>query len=168
MAKIVIIGAGSYVFARNLIPDLLCREELNGSTIVLVDIDETRLRFIEAFATTLARQAKSEGINVEIQGSLLRREALPGADYVVVSVRAPGLGLQALEIPARYGVRQSVGDTIGPGGVFYGLHHIPLLLEICRDVEELCPRAWVLNYTNPMSMISWAIFQTSQRQLTIA
>jgi len=156
LAKIVIIGAGSHVFTRNLITDFLSYPELRGSTISLMDLDEGRLGLVTAFAEKLVGQ---HGFETKVESTTDRREALEGADYVVLSIRVGGLEANRLdlEIPAKYGIVQGVGDTIGPGGVFYGLRHIPVILDICSDMEDLCPEAWLLNYTNPMAMICWAV-----------
>jgi len=156
MSKFVIIGAGSHVFARNLITDLLSFAELRRSTITLMDIDEKRLGLMNAFAGKLVRE---HGLETKVESTTDRRSALEGADYVVVSIRAGGYEANKLDIgiPAKYGVRQGIGDTIGPGGVFYGLRHIPVILDICRDMEDLCPEALLINYTNPMAMICWAM-----------
>jgi alpha-galactosidase len=156
LAKIVIIGAGSHVFTKNLITDFLSYPELRGSTISLMDIDRERLGLATAFAERLVEQ---HGLETVVESTTDRREALEGADYVVLSIRVGGLEANRLdlEIPAKYGIIQGIGDTIGPGGVFYGLRHIPVILDICRDMEDLCPEAWLLNYTNPMAMICWAV-----------
>ncbi len=156
MAKIVIIGAGSHVFTRNLVTDFLSYPELRESTISLMDIDEKRLGLVTAFTKKLVDQ---QGFDTKVGSTTDRRTALEGADYVVLSIRVGGLEANRpdLEIPAKYGIVQGVGDTIGPGGVFYGLRHIPVVLDICRDMEDLCPEAWLLNYTNPMAMICWAV-----------
>ncbi len=156
MAKIVIIGAGSHVFSRRLITDFLSHPELRDGTITLMDIDRERLHLITTFARRLVNQRGFKTIVVPTED---RRSALEDADYVVVSIRVGGLEANRLdlEIPAKYGIKQGIGDTIGPGGVFYGLRHIPVLLDICRDIEELCPDAWLINYTNPMAMICWAL-----------
>ena len=156
MVKIAIIGAGSHVFARNLITDFLSYPALHESTISLMDIDEDALKLTTAFAEKMVSQ---HGLEAEVESTTDRRAALEGADYVVVSIRVGGLEANRfdIEIPAKYGVKQGIGDTIGPGGVFYGLRHIPVLLSICRDMEELCPEAWLINYTNPMAMLCWAV-----------
>ncbi len=161
MAKIVIIGAGSHVFTKNLVTDFLSYPELRGSTISLMDLDEGRLGLITAFAEKLVGHHRFE---TRLESTTDRREALEGADYVVLSIRVGGLEANRLdlEIPAKYGIVQGVGDTIGPGGVFYGLRHIPVVLDICRDMEDLCPEAWLLNYTNPMAMICWAVNDNSR------
>jgi len=154
--KIVIIGAGSHVFSRNLITDVLSYPELRNCTISLMDIDEDALSLTTAFAKKLIRQ---HGLETKVESTTNRREALEGADYVIVSIRVGGLEANKLdiEIPGKYGVKQGVGDTIGPGGVFYGLRHIPVLLDIGHDMEDLCPDAWLINYTNPMAMLCWAM-----------
>ena len=156
MAKIVIIGAGSHVFTRNLVTDFLSYPELRGSSISLMDINEERLVLITEFTKKLVDQ---HGLKTKVESTTDRRTALEGADYVVLSIRVGGLEANRLdlEIPAKYGIVQGIGDTIGPGGVFYGLRHIPVVLDICRDMEDLCPEAWLLNYTNPMAMICWAL-----------
>ena len=156
MAKVVIMGAGSHIFSMRLITDILSYPELRDSTITLMDIDEGLLDPITVFAKKLVEQ---HGFSTQIESTTNRREALEGADYVIVTIRVGGLQpWQAdLEIAAKYGIEQAIGDTIGPSGVFYGLRHIPPILDICHDMEELCPDAWLINYTNPMAMIHWAI-----------
>jgi alpha-galactosidase len=156
LVKIVLIGAGSHVFSRNLITDFLSYPEFRDSTLALVDIDQEALDMTTAFAKKLIRQ---HSLKTRVVASKDRKPALEGADYIIVSIRVGGLeaNIPDLAIPARYGVRQGIGDTIGPGGVFYGLRHIPVLLDICHDMEDLCPDAWLINYTNPMAMICWAM-----------
>jgi len=165
LAKIVIIGAGSHVFTKNLFTDFLSYPELRGGAISLMDVDEGRLELITAFAEKLVSQ---HGFETRVESTTDRREALEGADYVVLSIRVGGLEANRLdlEIPAKYGIVQGVGDTIGPGGVFYGLRHIPVILDICRDMEDLCPEAWLLNYTNPMAMICWTVNDYSRMKNT--
>jgi len=154
--KIVIIGAGSHVFAKNLITDILSYPELRDCTISLVDIDKEALDMTTAFAKKLVDQHHLE---TKIEATTDRKTVLEGADYVIVSIRVGGLEATRLdvEIPAKYGVKQGIGDTIGPGGVFYALKHIPVLLDICHDIEDLSPDALLINYTNPMAMLCWAI-----------
>jgi len=156
MVKIAIIGAGSHVFSKNLVTDFLSYSELGDSTITLMDIDRERLDLIAAFTKKLTSQHRFQA---RVESTTDRREALKDANYVIVSVRVGGFKTKRvdLEIPAKYGVKQAVGDTIGPGGVFYGLRHIPALLDICHEMEELCPEAWLINYTNPMAMLCWAM-----------
>ena len=156
MAKIVLIGAGSHVFSRRLISDILSYPELRNSTITLMDIDKEPLDLITAFARKLVEQ---HGFKTQIESTTNRREALEGAGYVIVTIRLGGMRAWQtdVEIPAKYGINSGVGDTIGPGGVFYGLRQIPALLDICHDMEELCPDAWLIDNSNPLAMMIWAV-----------
>jgi alpha-galactosidase len=156
MAKIVFIGAGSGVFASRMLTDIVYHPELRDSTIALMDIDAERLDLISKFAQVLASKYAP---NMKIESTLNRREALDGADYVVIMIQVGGLEAFELDIniPLKYGVSQEVGDTIGPGGVFRGLRTIPVLLDICYDMEELCPNALLINYANPMAINCWAM-----------
>jgi len=156
MPKIALIGAGSVVFARTLVSDILTFPELRDSTIALMDIDPERLGLITALAERMVDQ---EGAETQIQSTVDRREALCDADYVIIMIQVGGLGMFEvdIEIPLRYGIDQTVGDTLGPGGVFRGLRTIPVLLDICRDMRELCPEALLINYANPMAINCWAM-----------
>ncbi len=154
--KIVIIGAGSMVFSSRLTTDILSVPELAAGTISYVDIDQEALDLISAFAR---RAVAQEGLPTRIEATTDRRQALDGADYVVATFRVGGMEATGhdIRIPLRYGVDQAVGDTVGPGGIFYGQCHIPLILDICRDMEALCPNALLLNHSNPMAMLCWAM-----------
>jgi alpha-galactosidase len=155
MAKIVIIGAGSHTFSRHLITDVLTFPELRDSTISLMDVVQEPLDLMTAFAKKLVEQ---NGFKTKIESTTNRRQALAGADYVFVTIRVGKYQQPLPKSPtAFYGVELGRGDTIGAGGVFYGARHVPVLLDICRDMEELCPNAWLFNYTNPMAIISWAV-----------
>ena len=156
MPKIAMIGAGSVVFAQRLTTDILSWSELEDSTIALMDINTERLELIGALADRLVREKQ---LPARIERTTDRREALDGADYVIVMIQVGGVAAVRpdVEIPHRYGVDQAVGDTLGPGGVFRGLRTIPVILDICRDISELCPNALLINYTNPMAMLCWAI-----------
>jgi alpha-galactosidase len=156
LPKITLIGAGSHVFSRNLITDLLTFPELRASTISLMDINQEKLELVQAFTRKLVKQ---QGFNTRTEASSDLTQALTDADYVIVSIRVGGFEANSLdvEIPAKYGLYQGVGDTIGPGGVFYGLRHVPVILNICREMEDNCPEALLLNYTNPMAILTWAI-----------
>ncbi len=156
MAKIVLIGAGSHVFSRHLITDILTYPELRDGTISLMDVSQEPLDLITGFAKKLVLQ---NGFKTKIQSTTRRREALEGADYVFVTIQVGGSKATwpDRELPRKYGVDQAVGDTTGVGGVFYGARHVPVILDICRDREELCPDAWLLIYTNPMSIICGAV-----------
>lgn len=157
MARIVFIGAGSTVFAKNLMGDILSYPELAESTIVLMDIDEQRLATSEQVAhhinTTL-------GTNATIEATTDRRKALIGADYVICMIQVGGYKPATVidfEIPRKYGLQQTIADTLGIGGIMRGLRTIPVLLDIARDMEELCPDALFINYVNPMAINQWAL-----------
>jgi alpha-galactosidase len=149
--SIVLIGAGSVEFTRELLGDILSFPELGSVRIVLHDIDVERLQTAEAIARATARAA---GADPEFVATTDRRCALEGADYVinVIQVGMHDATVRDFELPARYGVRQTIGDTVGIGGIFRGLRTFPVLAGIARDMTELCPDAWLLNYTNPMAM----------------
>lgn len=155
MIKIVIVGAGSVEFTRNLLADFLAYPELKNITVGLHDIDEERLRTAEQVAQWTAQHF---GAEPRIEASLDRRELLPDADFVINTVQVGGLPATEIDfaIPARYGIEYTIADTVGVGGVMRGLRSIPVMLEIAQQMEELCPKAWLLNYTNPMSMLVWA------------
>ncbi|WP_369017579.1 alpha-galactosidase [Thermatribacter velox] len=156
--KITFIGAGSLIFTQRLLMDLVSfpfpKEEIE---VALVDIDTKRLSYIERIARRLFRE-NGLGEN-QIFATTERREALPGTDYVFISILVGGIEViqKDIEIPLKYGVDQCIGDTIGPGGVFRALRTTPVILDICRDIEELCSEAVILNYTNPMSILCWVV-----------
>lgn len=157
MPKIALIGAGSTVFAKNLLGDILSFPELSASTIHLHDIDEERLRTSEIVAH---RVAEALGADPVILTTTDRRRALADCDYVITMFQIGGYKPATVvdfEIPKRYGLRQTIADTLGIGGIMRGLRTIPVLLELCREMETLCPRAVLLNYVNPMAMNCWAI-----------
>jgi alpha-galactosidase len=158
MTRITLIGAGSVEFTRILLADLAAFPELAGTTITLHDIDPERL----ATAEQIARYtSKATGAQLEIRAHVDRRAALDGADYVINEIQVGGFDatLRDFEIPKRYGLRQTIGDTIGVGGVFRGLRTIPVLVQIAHDMVELCPTAILLNYANPMAMLPWAVWE---------
>ena len=148
---IVIVGAGSVEFTRELLGDILSFPELGSVRIVLHDIDVERLETAEAIARATAHAA---GAQPEVVASTDRRHALDGADYVinVIQVGMHEATVRDFEIPAKYGLTQTIADTIGVGGIFRGLRTFPVLADIARDMEQICPDAWLLNYTNPMAM----------------
>jgi len=161
MLKITIIGAGSIVFTRQLVKGILGFSELSHSIISLMDIDQERLELITKWTKKLVEQMKSEA---RIESTMDRRQALTGADYVIITINVGGLdALESdIKIPEKYGVKQCVGDTLGPGGVFRALRVVPVLLDICKDIEELCPNALLINYTNPMAINCWAINEVTK------
>jgi alpha-galactosidase len=156
MAKIAMIGAGSLVFCKTLMSDFLATPALKGSEYRLMALTHTRLDKMHAF---VRRMIDDNGIDATVVATTSRREALAGADYVVVMLQAGGVAefRQDYEIPLKYGVDQCIADTLGPGGVFRALRHIPALLELARDMRELCPGAILFNYANPMAMCCWAL-----------
>ena len=156
MPKIAMIGAGSTVFAYRLTCDILSFPELEDSVLALVDVNPDNL---ELSTQLVCKAIEQEGLPAQVISTDDRRKALDGADYVIAMFRVGGLEAirPDLEIPRRYGVDQSVGDTLGPGGILYGLRHIPILMGICQDMQELCPDALLMNYANPMAAGCWAI-----------
>ena len=159
MANIVIIGAGSG-FGKRLSVDILAREGLHEGSIALVDINEASARNVAEWVGALVKQL---GVPVEVKWATDRREVLKDADYVVVAISVGGRAYAGspyydeVMIPTEYGVEQSVADTLGVGGVFRTLRTAPEMIRICHDMEELCPEALMLNYTNPMAMLCWAM-----------
>jgi alpha-galactosidase len=123
-----------------------------------MDIDRQRLDVINRFASKLTRDTDA---GIRIEATTDRRESLEGADYVLTTIRVGDDYNRDIGIPLKYGVDQAVGDTVGPGGVFKALRTVPVLLDICADIEEVAPDAWLLNYTNPMAIACWAIDQAS-------
>ncbi|MBS1966114.1 MAG: alpha-glucosidase/alpha-galactosidase [Chloroflexi bacterium SZAS-1] len=157
MPKITFIGAGSTVFAKNLLGDILGFPELASSTISLFDIDAERLHTSEIVARKIA---STLGANATIEATTDRRRALDGADYAICMIQVAGYKPGTVidfEIPKQYGLRQTIADTLGIGGIMRGLRTIPVLLNMCRDMEELCPNVTFLQYVNPMAMNCWAI-----------
>ncbi len=154
MAKIAIIGAGGYVFPLRLVGDILSHPELQDCTLNLMDIDSGRLdRTASAARALVAHHA----LPTRIETTTDQRRALDGADYVFVTFQIGGLDAYRLdvEIPRRYGIDQTVGDTLGPGGIFRFLRSAPVFREIVANLQEVSPGALVLNYANPMAMICW-------------
>jgi alpha-galactosidase len=150
-ATIAIIGAGSVVFTRDLLGDVFSFPELSDARVVLHDIDAERLDTAVAIARATAREV---GAHPQISAHAERRAALEGADYVinVIQVGMHKATVRDFDIPASFGLNQTIADTIGIGGIFRGLRTFPVLAEIARDMAAVCPEAWLLNYTNPMAM----------------
>lgn len=162
MPKITFIGAGSTVFAKNLLGDILSFPELAESTISLFDIDPERLRTSEIVAQKVASTLEAQPT---IEATTDRRSALAGADYAICMIQVAGYKPGTVidfEIPKKYGLRQTIADTLGIGGIMRALRTIPVLLDICADMEELCPEVTFLNYVNPMAMNCWAINRASK------
>ncbi len=161
MPKIAFIGAGSTVFAKNLLGDILSFPELANSTISLMDIDPERLRTSEIVAHRVAEFFEAKP---KIEATLDRRQALDEADYAISMFQVGGYKPSTVidfEIPKKYGIHQTIADTLGIGGIMRGLRTIPVFLDICKDMEELCPDVMFLQYVNPMAMNTWAINRAS-------
>jgi alpha-galactosidase len=159
--KIVFVGAGSTVFARNLMGDIWSRPELAGSRVVLHDIDPGRLVTSEAVGRKIV---DALGVPGGVESTTDLRVALEGASYVVTMFQVGGYRPSTVvdfEIPKKYGLRQTIADTLGVGGIMRGLRTVPVLLDVCKTMEEVCPDALLLNYVNPMSMLCWAVSRAS-------
>ncbi len=156
MTKITFIGAGSTMFARNLLCDIFSFPELRKITVMLEDPNEQRLDMTYRLANRLVEQ---EGYPAKIERTTNQKEALKGSDFVIVMFQIGGLEAYYIDkkIPLKYGIDQTVGDTLGPGGTFRGIRSIPALIDLCRDMEKVCPDALLLNYANPMAAMMWAV-----------
>ena len=156
MPKIALIGAGSVVFTRNLCNDILLTPALQDSTIALMDIDAQRLAQAHDLVEAIVDR---RGVPARVEATTEQRKAVQDADYVITTFQQGGLDAYKLdiEIPQRYGVEQCVGDTLGPGGVFRALRTIPVLIDLCHDMDDLAPDALLLNYVNPMAANCWAV-----------
>lgn len=150
MPKIAMLGAGSLIFCKTLINDFLATPALRDSEICLMSVTRPKLEKMEAF---VKRMITENQFQARVWSTLDRREALKDADYVIVMIQVGGIEAFKIdyEIPMKYGVDQCVADSLGPGGVFRGMRTIPVLIDIVREMEELCPRALLLNYANPMA-----------------
>ncbi len=162
--KITLLGAGSG-FTPRLLNDVLRTPGNRGGVIALVDIDRRRLKTMKALIEKLIARRKAK--NWSVLASPDRRSVLKGSDYIVNCIEVSGLACvrHDNDIPAKYGIDQCIGDTIGPGGLFKALRTIPVWLEVLQDAERLCPQAIVLNYTNPMNMLCLAAARTSYMQV---
>ena len=161
MPKIVFVGAGSTVFAKNLLTDILSTHDLSHSQIMLYDIDEERLGTSAVVANSIQKQL---GTSAPISSSLDLKESLEAADYVITMFQIGGYDPSTIidfELPKRYGLRQTIGDTLGIGGIMRAIRTIPVMLQLTREMEEHCPNALLLNYVNPMAMLCWAIASSS-------
>jgi alpha-galactosidase len=158
--KIVIIGAGSTVFTPGLIADLTGSTLFADATVALVDINAPSAETMARYAERVARE---RGVGLQVEFATDRREVLSGADFVTVTIAVGGARAweRDVRIPEAHGVYQTVGDSVGPGGVFRALRHVPELVAIARDMEELCPDAWLFNYTNPLTALVRAVHKSS-------
>jgi alpha-galactosidase len=162
MRKITFMGAGSTVFAKNLIGDILSFPELADSSIFLFDIDEHRLKTSEVVARRIARTLQAPAT---IEATTDRTRALEGATYAINMIQVGGYKpctVTDFEIPKRYGLRQTIGDTLGIGGIMRAVRTVPVLIDMCREMERVCPNVLHLNYVNPMAMNCWALNQATK------
>ena len=162
MSKIALIGAGSVVFTRNLCNDILLTPALQDCTIALMDVDAERLDRSRKLVQAIIDR---RGLKAQVEATTDRREAVRDARFVITTFQIGGMDAieMDIQIPRKYGVEQCVGDTLGPGGVFRGLRTIPILLELCDDLDELAPDALLLNYVNPMAINCWAVAEATGR-----
>lgn len=163
MPKITFMGAGSSVFAKNVLGDCMFRDSLKDAHIALYDIDGVRLSESKRMIEVLnANVNKNRATITAHLGVGKRKEALRGADFVVNAIQVGGYDPSTIidfEIPKKYGLRQTIADTLGIGGIFRALRTIPVMWDFARDMEQVCPDAWLLNYTNPMSALTGAMLR---------
>lgn len=165
MVKITFMGAGSTVFAKNILGDCMCREALREAHFALYDIDAARLKESELMLSVLNDNINEGRAKITCHhGVRARKAALRDANFVVNAIQVGGYEpatVTDFEIPKRYDLRQTIADTLGIGGIFRGLRTIPVMLDFARDMEEVCPDAWMLNYTNPMAILTGAMLRGS-------
>jgi alpha-galactosidase len=157
MVKVAVIGAGSVEFTRNIVTDLCTYPEFKGRLeLSLHDIDPDRLQYAEALVRRISDQS---GAGARVSSDIDRLSAVEGSDYVLNEIQVGGYAATRadFDIPARYGVRQTISDTIGIGGIFRGLRTIPVLMQIGEDLAKAAPDSYLLNYSNPMAMLPWAV-----------
>jgi alpha-galactosidase len=162
MAKVTIVGAGSVEFTRGIVADLCAYEELHGTLeVALHDIDAERLEYAERAAAQLVDRS---GAGYRVSAHRSRGSAFDGADYMVNEIQVGGYPATLIdfEVPKKYGLRQTIADTIGVGGIMRGLRTIPVMVEMANEMAERCPDALLLNYTNPMAMVPWGIWAGSR------
>lgn len=154
MSKITFLGAGSTVFVKNVLGDVMLTEALQGFELALFDIDAERLSDSERLLNSMTA---SLGSRCTVKAYSDRKAALRGAKYVINAIQVGGYDpctITDFEVPKKYGLRQTIGDTLGIGGIFRNLRTIPVMLDFARDIREVCPDAWFLNYTNPMAVLT--------------
>lgn len=159
MPKITFLGAGSTVFAKNVLGDCLLTPALRDSEFALFDIDPERLKDSEMMLQNINKNTGGHGT---IKAYTDRKEALRGSDYVINAIQVGGYEpctVTDFEIPKKYGLRQTIADTLGIGGIFRALRTIPVMFDFAKDMEEVCPDAWFLNYTNPMPILTGAMLR---------
>jgi len=159
MKKITIIGAGSLVFSSRLTADILTYKNLENSHFALVDIDKERLNYAGKIIKRIFKEGNYKNASYSLTTDY--RKALENSDYVITSILVGGFDAieKEIDIPMKYGINQCIGDTLTPGGIMRCLRTLPPLVEIAKSIIEICPNAFLLNYTNPMSMLSWGIYK---------
>ena len=165
--KVVVIGAGSLFFGRQSIWQMVHSPYLNRGTLALVDTDEERLSKMVRLAQMLARE---NNVSLKVEGSTDRRQVLPGADFVVLSFAEQSVKYRGIDcqVSLKYGIRMCSGDTIGPGGIFRAMRELPVIMECAKDIEELCPEAWVINYINPSTVHGIALHRYAPKLKSFA
>jgi alpha-galactosidase len=150
--RITIVGGGSYHWAPRLLADFANTPSLNDAEVVVHDLDEERMKRMEELGREVARR---RGIGLDVRSEAERRLALTGADFVVTAFSVGGFDSMQhdIEIPQRHGIRQPIGDSVGPGGIMRALRSVPVILDIARDIEAVAPDAWLLNVTNPLTAL---------------
>lgn len=163
MTKITFIGAGSTVFAKNILGDAMLTPSLHDAHIALYDIDEARLNESLSMLHTINKNSNDTRATIEAYDN--RKEALRDTDFVINAIQVGGYKPSTVidfEIPKKYGLKQTIGDTTGIGGIFRGLRTLPVMLELAKEMEEVCPDAWLLNYTNPMSILTLGVLKATK------
>ena len=163
MVKICFIGAGSTIFAKNVLGDAMLTPSLQDAEIALFDIDEKRLKESELMLQTINKNSNQN--RAKIQSFSDRKEALKDANFVINAIQVGGYKPSTVidfEIPKKYGLQQTIGDTTGIGGIFRGLRTLPVMFDIAKDMEEVCPDAWLLNYTNPMAILTMGMLKATK------
>ena len=163
MVKICFIGAGSTIFAKNVLGDAMLTSSLQEAEIALYDIDENRLKESELMLQTINKNSNQS--RAKIQSFSDRKEALKDANFVINAIQVGGYKPSTVidfEIPKKYGLQQTIGDTTGIGGIFRGLRTLPVMFDIAKDMEEVCPDAWLLNYTNPMAILTMGMLKATK------
>lgn len=163
MVKITFIGAGSTIFAKNILGDAMLTPSLYHAEIALYDIDEKRLKESESMLKTINKNSNEDRASITAYQD--RKEALRDANFVINAIQVGGYKPSTVidfEIPQKYGLQQTIGDTLGIGGIFRALRTFPVMLEFAKEMEEVCPDAWLLNYTNPMCMLTMGILKATK------
>ena len=163
MVRICFIGAGSTIFAKNVLGDAMLTPSLQDAEIALYDIDENRLKESELMLQTINKNSNQN--RAKIQSFSDRKEALKDANFVINAIQVGGYKPSTVidfEIPKKYGLQQTIGDTTGIGGIFRGLRTLPVMFDIAKDMEEVCPDAWLLNYTNPMAILTMGMLKATK------